>query len=225
MLESYGNSVFQFSVFYLYSVKPGYLTFFAAVNLVIEFVLLNFRWRLQQAFFTKESVGFLGCNGIRCRDFFPILSRYRPEKHDPAKEPLVMDDLKQVKPQYISNVAVDYWRKKPILKEPSYAIMALSPSENERIDHQPGEPGVEDKLCPKYVNQTDAMVTSAAVMALSPEQEEPFRDLQMLLGFTLRKGIRSNPKESFGCGGNRDEIASKVGYKVKRNIRKTQKTE
>lgn len=173
-------------------------------------VFTYYKWRLQQAFFTKESVGFLGCNGIRCRDFFPILSRYRPEKHDPAKEPLVMDDLKQVKPQYISNVAVDYWRKKPILKEPSYAIMALSPTENERIDHQPGEPGVEDKLCPKYVNQTDAMVTSAAVMALSPEQEEPFRDLQMLLGFTLRKGIRSNPKESFGCGGNRDEIASKI---------------
>ena len=129
-----------------------------------------------------------------------------------------MDDLKQVKPQYISNVAVDYWRKKPILKEPSYAIMALSPTENERIDHQPGEPSVEDKLYPKYVNQTDAMVTSAAVMALSPEQEEPFRDLQMLLGLTLRKGIRSNPNESFGCGG---ELASKVGCNVKPNFRKT----
>lgn len=125
-----------------------------------------------------------------------------------------MDDLKQVKPQYISNVAVDYWRKKPILKEPSYAIMALSPTENERIDHQPGEPSVEDKLYPKYVNQTDAMVTSAAVMALSPEQEEPFRDLQMLLGLTLRKGIRSNPNESFG-------LASKVGCNVKPNFRKT----
>ena len=129
-----------------------------------------------------------------------------------------MDDLKQVKPQYISNVAVDYWRKKPILKEPSYAIMALSPTENERIDHQPGEPSVEDKLYPKYVNQTDAMVTSAAVMALSPEQEEPFRDLQMLLGLTLRKGIRSNPNESFGCRG---ELASKVGCNVKPNFRKT----
>lgn len=128
-----------------------------------------------------------------------------------------MDDLKQVKPQYISNVAVDYWRKKPILKEPSYAIMALSPTENERIDHQPGEPSVEDKLYPKYVNQTDAMVTSAAVMALSPEQEEPFRDLQMLLGLTLRKGIRSNPNESFG-------LASKVGCNVKPNFRKNDKT-
>ena len=110
-----------------------------------------------------------------------------------------MADLKQIKPQYISNVAVDYWRKKPSLKEPSYSVMALSPTGNERIDHQPGEPGVEKKLLPSNVHQADAMVTSAAVMALSPEQEEPFRDLQILLGLTLRKGIRSDPHDSFGC--------------------------
>ena len=110
-----------------------------------------------------------------------------------------MSDLKQVKPKYISNVAVDYWRKKPTLKEPSYSVMALSTTENERIDHQPGEPGVKDTLLPCNVQQADAMVTSAAVMAISAEQEEPFRDLQILLGLTLRKGIRSNPHDSFGC--------------------------
>ena len=90
--------------------------------------------------------------------------------------------------------------------------MTLSPIENERIDHQPGEPGVEDKLLPCNVNQADAMVTSAAVMALSPEQEEPFRDLQILLGLTLRKGIRSNPHDSFGCVTK--GIASKVSSEV-----------
>ena len=90
--------------------------------------------------------------------------------------------------------------------------MTLSPIENERIDHQPGEPGVEDKLLPCNVNQADAMVTSAAVMALSPEQEEPFRDLQILLGLTLRKGIRSNPHDSFGCV--RKGIALKLSSKV-----------
>lgn len=112
-----------------------------------------------------------------------------------------MSDLEEVTPQYISNVAVDYWRKKPSLKEPSYSVMALSPTENERVDHQPGEPGVKDTLLPRNVNQADAMVTSAAVMAISPEQDEPFRDLQILLGLTLRKGIRSNPYDSFGCVG------------------------
>ena len=113
-----------------------------------------------------------------------------------------MSDLEQVTPQYISNVAVDYWRKKPCLKEPSYSVMALSPTENERVDHQPGEPGVEDTLLPRNVNQADAMVTSAAVMAISPEQDEPFRDLQILLGLTLRKGIRSDPHDSAGCVDN-----------------------
>lgn len=110
-----------------------------------------------------------------------------------------MSDLEQVTPEYISNVAVDYWRKKSSLKEPSYAVMAMSPKENERIDHQPGETCDEVKLSPSCVHQSDAMVTSAAVMALSPEQEEPFRDLQIMLGLTIRKGFRSNPNETMGC--------------------------
>ena len=111
-----------------------------------------------------------------------------------------MADLKKVKPEYISNVAVDYWRKHPsVTKEPSYAVMSLSPEENERIDHQPGETCDELKLTPCYVHQPDAMVTSAAVMALSPQQDEPFRDLQIMLGLTLRKGFRSNPNDTMGC--------------------------
>jgi len=174
--------------------------------------LWTFRWRLQRAFFTKKSVGSLGCKGIGCRDFFPILSCCH-HKHDPAEDPLVMSDLEEVTPQYISNVAVDYWRKKPSLKEPSYSVMALSPTENERVDHQPGEPGVEDTLLPRNVNQADAMVTSAAVMAISPEQDEPFRDLQILLGLTLRKGIRSNPHDSVRCVGK--GILNKVRHEGK----------
>lgn len=111
-----------------------------------------------------------------------------------------MADLKKVTPEYISNVAVDYWCKNPsVRKEPSYAVMSLSPEKNERIDHQPGETRDEVKLTPCYVHQPDAMVTSAAVMALSPEQDEPFRDLQIMLGLTLRKGFRSNPNETMGC--------------------------
>lgn len=117
-----------------------------------------------------------------------------------------MADLKQVTPEYISNVAVDYWRKKSSPREPSYAVMALTPKENERIDHQPGEICDEVKLSPGYVHQADAMVTSAAVMALSPEQDEPFRDLQIMLGLTIRKGFRSNPKETMGCSPLVDKI-------------------
>ena len=117
----------------------------------------------------------------------------------------IASELDEVTPQYISNVAVDYWRKKQSLKEPSYSVMALSPTENERIDHQLGEPGVKDTLLPSNMNQADAMVTSSTVIALSPEQEDPFRDLSILL---LRKGIRSNPHDSVGCV--KERIANKV---------------
>lgn len=111
----------------------------------------------------------------------------------------MMDDLTEVKPEYISCVAVDYWRKEG--KELPYAVMALSPNKIERIDDQPGESRVSEVLKPENVSVADAMVTSAAVMTLSPEQEEPYRDLQVQLGLTLRKGFSAEE------GG----IASKVG--------------
>ena len=161
-------------------------------------VVLTFRWRLQRAFFTKTSVGSLGCNGIGCRDFFPVLSCTRPE-HNPNNEPPVMGDLEGIKPEYISCMAVDYWPKEE--EESSYAVMALSPTEFERIDYQDGEPKVTEKLNPRNVSVADAMVTSAAVMTLSPEQEEPYRDLQVQLGLTLRKGFSTEE----------EGIASKVG--------------
>ena len=167
-------------------------------SFLIYKVVLTFRWRLQRAFFTKTSVGSLGCNGIGCREFFPILSCTRPE-HNPNNEPPVMGDLEGIKPEYISCMAVDYWPKEE--EESSYAVMALSPTEFERIDHQDKEPKVTKQLNPRNVSVADAMVTSAAVMTLSPEQEKPYRDLQVQLGLTLRKGF-STEKEG---------IASKVG--------------
>ena len=187
-----------------------------------------------------------------------------------------MSDLRYVTPQYVSNVAVDYWRlnsssqsappfavmsmspdeiqcidqpghtvdlslspdeiqrtdqpghtgnlflspdsTSPIDCQPGYAVnLALSPDEDQLID-QPGHPGIlspspdptssidcqpEHKLylSPNNVSLADAMVTSAAVMAISPEQNEPFRDLQIMLGLTLRKGFKPTPyQESSSCG-------------------------
>ena len=118
-----------------------------------------------------------------------------------------MSDLRDVKPQYVSNVAVDYWRLNSSSRStPPFAVMSMSPYENQRID-QPGhtvdlslssdtsqridsQPERKVKL-PKSVDQADAMVTSAAIMALSPEQNEPFRDLQIMLGLILRKGFKT----------------------------------
>ena len=119
-----------------------------------------------------------------------------------------MENLKKVTPEYISNVAVDYWCLKPSLRDQSYAVMSMSPNENERIDHQPGKSDAKVRLSPHNVYQADAMVTSAAVMALSPEQDEPFRDLQIMLGLTLRKGFKSgNPDETMGCSSRVSKVS------------------
>jgi len=166
-----------------------------------------------------------------------------------------MSDLQDVTPQYVSNVAVDYWSLNSSSQSASpFAVMSMSPHENQRIDQpghtvdlslspdanqridqsghtvnlalspdedqlidQPGHTGnlspspgstspidcqPEHKLylSPNNVSQVDAMVTSTAVMAIGPEQNEPFRDLQIMLGLILRKGFKPTPyQEPSSC--------------------------
>ncbi|XP_068702446.1 uncharacterized protein [Montipora foliosa] len=111
-----------------------YLGIFSATS-----TFTYYKWRLQKAFFTQTSVGSHGCGGISCRQFFPVISCCRTE-HDPAVHPLMMSDLKNVSPEYVSNVAVDYWRLNTSQSSaPSYAVMSMSPVENQRIDNQPEE--------------------------------------------------------------------------------------
>ena len=108
-----------------------------------------------------------------------------------------MSDLEAVAPEYVSNVAVDYWRLNSSSGGASpFAVMSLSPDLNQRIDCQPGH---SVKLPPGSVDQADAMVTSAAVMALSPELNEPFRDLQIMLGLILRKGFKTKQHQELPC--------------------------
>ena len=104
-----------------------------------------------------------------------------------------MSDLRGVNPQYVSNVAVDYWRLNSSSRSTPFAVVSLAPDTNQRID---GPPEHTLNLDPGNVDHVDAMVTSAAVMALSPEQNEPFRDLQIILGLSLRKGFKTQqPQE------------------------------
>ena len=122
-----------------------------------------------------------------------------PLMHDPDTYPLKMSDLQDVSPHYVSNVAVDYWRLNSSSQSaPPFAVMSMSPRENQRIDQPPGH---TVNFSPNDVSLVDAMVTSAAVMAISPEQNEPFRDLQIMLGLTLRKEFKLTPyQESSSCG-------------------------
>lgn len=194
LLPEYSDQLFHWLLLIssgLLWVSP-YLGIFSATS-----TFTYYKWRLQKAFFTQRSVGSHGCGGISCRQFFPVISCCRTE-HDPAVHPLMMSDLKNVTPEYVSNVAVDYWRLNTSQSSaPSYAVMSMSPVENQRIDNQPEE---TVRLPPERVRQADAMVTSAAVMALSPEQNDPFRDLQIMLGLTLRKGFKTSyPSQELKC--------------------------
>ena len=158
-------------------------------------LFIFFRWRLQKAFFTPRSVGSHGCRGISCKDFFPILSCFAccHTNRGPDANPLKMSHLQDVTPQYVSNVAVDYWRLNSSSRSTPFAVVSLAPDTNQRID---GPPEHTLNIVPENVDQVDAMVTSAAVMALSPEQNEPFRDLQIMLGLSLRKGFKTQqPQE------------------------------
>ena len=125
-------------------------------------LLIFFRWRLQKVFFTPQSVGCYGCRGISCKEFFLVLPcfPYFRIKHDPDTYPLNMLDLEIVSPEYVSNVAVDYWRlNSSSLSTPPFAVMSSSPDASRRIDCQPKH---AVKLPPRSVDQVDAMVTSAA---------------------------------------------------------------
>ena len=119
--------------------------------------------------------------------------------HDPDTYPLKMADLQDVSPEYVSNVAVDYWSLNSSSQNaPPFAVMSMSPRENQRIDQPPGH---TVNLSPNDVSLVDAMVTSAAVMAISLEQNEPFRDLQIMQGLTVRKAFKpSQNPESLSCG-------------------------
>ncbi|XP_044176894.1 uncharacterized protein LOC114949050 [Acropora millepora] len=216
-----------------------YLGIFSVIS-----TFIYYKWRLQKALFTRQSVGSHGCGGISCKDFFPIFSCFPccRTTHDPNTNPLKMSDLQDVTPLYVSNVAADYWRlNSPSQSAPPFAVMSISPHEIQRIDanqridqsghtvnlaispdedqliDQPGHTGnlssspdstspidcqPEHKLhlSPNNVSQVDAMVTSAAVIAISPEQNEPYRDLQIMLGLILRKGFKPTPhQESSSC--------------------------
>jgi len=155
---------------------------------------IYYKWRLQKAFFDPQSVGSHGCLGISCKDFFPILSYFAccRTKRDPDTYPLKMSDLRGVNPQYVSNVAVDYWRLNSSSRSTPFAVVSLAPDTNQRID---GPPEHTLNIDPGNVDHVDAMVTSAAVMALSPEQNEPFRDLQIMLGLILRKGFNTGQRQ------------------------------
>ena len=160
-----------------------------------------FRWRLQKAFYTEESIGACGCAGIGWYDYFPGSHFCMPSELEHQRipndqmGPLCLADLEDIKPQYISNIVVNEWRREA-QDQLAYDLMTMSPTEIERIDCPPQCEEFSGKLKPMDIKLSDAMATSAA--AVSPymgayeQSTEPFKHLQTILGLGMGESMVSD---------------------------------
>ena len=130
------------------------------------------RWRLQKAFYHKDSVGCTGCKGIGLQDICPLWSCLSQNKQESVNEdemeagkrPMSLADLKGMKPEYISNMVVNRWKISHESEE-KYELLTMSATGIERFDCDPNENHFEGRLEPKDVMLSDAMATSAAALS------------------------------------------------------------
>ena len=73
-------------------------------------------------------------------------------------------DLKDTKPEYISNIVVNRWEKNDESVD-NYELLTMSPTVIERLDRRQQEPQFKGKLETKDVKLSDAMATSAAAIS------------------------------------------------------------
>ena len=151
---------------------------------------IHFRWRLQKAFYTPESVGIFGCSGIGCHDLiigFPWSS---------SSTALSLADLENVSPFYISNTTVNSWRRRRTDKN-SFELLTLTPREIRRLDSPYDEDVFLDKLEPEEVGLSEAMAISAAALSQQMGKDsgsDVFTDLRIVLGVAMGASISSDPR-------------------------------
>ena len=95
---------------------------------MLKKVYFRLRWRTQKAFYTRESVGWSGCSGIECTDFYPSSKCCQSYDGEPLNRALTLGDLEGMKPEWICNVLVDGWQRGYEADEPKYHLLTLSPS-------------------------------------------------------------------------------------------------
>ena len=84
--------------------------------------------------------------------------------HLQEKKSLTLYDLKKTKPEYISNIVVNRWKKSDESVD-NYELLTMSPTLIERLDSRPHEGEFQKQLEPKDVKLSDAMATSAAAIS------------------------------------------------------------
>ena len=172
------------------------------------------RWRLEKAFYSKESLATKGCLEILHDIFCPLwtcLKRkqkqqsyhrerrgsYESLKDDPANErSLNLADLGDLDPEYISNMTIHSWKKKGD-SDSDDDLLTMSPTTIERLDRDPStvdqspDDPFKDKLRPQDIELSDAMATSAAAISRYDNNFEVLR-LSTILGLEMGATVISN---------------------------------
>lgn len=128
------------------------------------------RWRLQKAFYHPRTAG---CSGIGMQDICPAWlacqSRCNQQHyvHDSLDDErraetrsLSLEDLKDTKPEYLSNIVVNRWKPSEKSDE-SYELLTMSSTEIDRLGPDP----FKGSLGPADIKLSDAMATSAAALS------------------------------------------------------------
>ena len=167
----------------------------------MKYYFFSLRWRLQRAFYTRESVGKWGCQGISFEDIF--LTKCKGASHREHEQlgndesgPLTLGDLGPgMKPQYMSNVVVNEWSLDEDEKQ-RYELLVMSPTVIERLDRRENQVQFEGRLEPKDVKLSAAMATSAAAVARNmgayENSTEGFKQLQVVLGLGMDSSLVSD---------------------------------
>ena len=147
------------------------------------------RWRLQKAFYTKESLATKGCLEILHDIFCPLwtcLKRkqkqqsyhrgrsggYNSLEDDPAnKRSLNLADLRDLEPEYTSNMTIHSWKKDKD-SDSDDDLLTMSPTTTERLDRDPStvDPSTVD---PSTVDPSTVDPSTVDPSTVDPSTDDP----------------------------------------------------
>ena len=109
---------------------------------------------------------------------------------------LNLADLRDLKPEYISNMTIHSWKEEED-SDSDDDLLTMSPTTIERLDRDPStvdqspDDPFKDKLRPQDIELSDAMATSAAAISRYDNNFEVLR-LSTILGLEMGATVISN---------------------------------
>ncbi|XP_028408585.1 uncharacterized protein LOC114531134 [Dendronephthya gigantea] len=221
----YKSTLFQFK----YTEQGFKICLFASFGILAVFSILgdiplrlvhNYnRWRLQRAFYYHDKSELCACSEHCCHSYGSCAGSnccssgmYRPKEND--QRAVTLGDLEGIKPEYLSNMVINGWRRK---YDKRYCLLTMSSKGISVIDQQPqfsqsqtsvtnqppqclrdlekfrenclNSENFKGKLKPRHVKLSSAMAMSAAAVSPSlgkhEEAEHRFTHILTLLGMEM----------------------------------------